>query len=130
VSISVADQQDREVHSVQVFKCVPTGLQGVCSAGDLIGTVLSNGPSLRLTPAANFEVITQEVSKTPTQVTQEFISFQQVLGTYDAGKQLYPNLPQHTENTNQNDNTNTGTTKTALGSAPAQPLEPASTSVF
>ena len=120
VSISVADQQDREVHSVQVFKCVPTGLQGVCSAGDLIGTVLSNGPSLRLTPAANFEVITQEISKTPNQVTQEFSSFQQVLGTYDAGKQLYPSLPQHTENTNPN-NTNTGATKTRLAALQYSP---------
>jgi len=131
VSISVADQQDGALHSVQVFKCVPTGLQGVCSAGDLIGTVLSTGPSLRLTPAANFEVISQEVSKTPGQVTQEFSSFQQVLGTYDAGKQLYPNLPQHTENTNPNSNTNTGTTKAAaVGSPPILPSEPPSTTVF
>ncbi|MGB6396124.1 MAG: Ig-like domain-containing protein, partial [Bradyrhizobium sp.] len=130
VSISVADQQDGQVHSVQVFKCTPTGVQGVCTAGDPIGTVASNGSTLRLTPAPNFQVTTEEASKTPTQVTQEFSSFQQVLGTYDAGKQLYPNLPQHTENTNQNNNTNTGTTKTALGSTPAQPLEPTSTSVF
>ncbi|MGB9115547.1 FecR domain-containing protein, partial [Bradyrhizobium sp.] len=130
VSISVADQQDREVHSVQVFKCVPAGQQGVCSAGDLIGTILSNGPSLRLTPAANFEVITQEIAKTPTQVTQEFSSFQQVLGTYDAGKLLYPSLPQHTENTNQNNNSNTGATKAAMGSPPMLPSEPPTTTVF
>ena len=130
VSISVADQQDQQLHSVQVFKCVPAGLQGVCSAGDLIGTITSNGPSLTLTPAANFEVITQEINKTPDQVTQEFNSFQQVLGTYDAGKQLYPNLPQHTENTNPNNNSNTGTTKTALGSTPILPSEPPTTTVF
>src|ERR1019366_9180629 len=106
VSISVADQQDQEVHSVQVYKCVPAG-QGVCSAGDLITTVASNGPSLKLTPAGNFDVTTQEVVKTPDLVTQEFSSFQQAVGTYDAGKLLYPSLPQHTENTNSNSNTGT-----------------------
>src|ERR1700733_11823380 len=41
VSISVVDQQDGQVHSVQVFQCVPAG-GGVCSSGDLIGTVSSN----------------------------------------------------------------------------------------
>jgi FecR protein len=128
VSISVADQQDQSVHSVQVFRCVPTGLQGVCGAGDLIGTVASDGPSLSLTPTGNFNVTTQEISKAPDQVTQEFSSFQQLLSTYDAGKQLYPNLPQHTENTNTN--SNTGTTKTALGSTPVLPSEPPSTTVF
>ena len=128
VSISVADQQDQTVHSVQVFRCVPLGQLGVCGAGDLIGTVASNGPALSLTPAGNFNVVTQEINKTPDQVTQEFSSFQQVLGTYDAGKQLYPNLPQHTENTNQN--SNTGTTRTALGSTPVLPSAPPSTTVF
>ena len=64
VSISVVDQQDRAVHSVEVFKCDPTlSAQGACVAGDLISTLTSNGPSLRLTPAANFEVTTQEISK-------------------------------------------------------------------
>jgi FecR protein len=130
VSISVADQQDGQVHSVQVFKCSPTGLQGVCTAGDPIGTVASNGATLTLTPAPNFQVTTQETNKTAGQVAQEFNSFQQVLSTYDAGKQQFPNLPQHTENTNQNNNSNTATTKTALGSAPAQPVELTSTSVF
>ena len=132
VSISVADQQDGQVHSVQVFRCLPsaTGLQGVCTAGDPIGTVASNGSTLRLTPGPNFQVTTQETAKTPAQTAQEFNSFQQALSTYDAGKQQFPNLPQHTENTNQNNNTNTATTKTALGSAPAQPLELTSTSVF
>ena len=130
VFISVADQQDGQVHSVQVFRCLPTNLQGVCTAGDPIGTVASNGASLRLTPGPNFQVTTQETTKSPAQTAQEFNSFQQVLSTYDAGKQQFPNLPQHTENTNQNNNTNTATTKTALGSAPAQPLELTSTSVF
>ena len=97
VSVSVVDQQDQQVHSVQVFRCVQSP-QGVCSAGDLIATVTSNGPSLTLTPAGP-NVITQEVSKSPNQVTQEFDSFQQVLNTYDTGKQQFPNLPQHTENT-------------------------------
>ena len=128
VSISVADEQDQTVHSIQVFRCVPLGQQGVCGAGDLIGTVASNGPSLSLTPAGNFNVVTQEISKTPDQLTQEFSSFQQVLGTYDAGKQLYPSLPQHTENTNQN--SNTGSTRTALGSTPVLPSAPPSTTVF
>lgn len=58
VDISVIDQQDGQVHSVQVFKCMPAGAGGSqagasCSAGDLIGTVSSNGPSLSLTPIAN-----------------------------------------------------------------------------
>src|SRR5205814_8200936 len=35
VDVSVIDQQDGQVHSVQVFKCVPTGVPGAtCSAGD------------------------------------------------------------------------------------------------
>ena len=43
VDISVIDQQDGQVHSVQVFKCVPTGVRdpqtgATCSAGDSIGT--------------------------------------------------------------------------------------------
>ena len=130
VSISVADQQDGQVHSVQVFRCLPTNLQGVCTAGDPIGTVASNGASLRLTPGPNFQVTTQETAKSPGQTAQEFNSFQQVLSTYDAGKQQFPNLPQHTENTNQNNNQTTATTRTALGSAPAQPLELTATSVF
>ena len=130
VSISVADQQDGQVHSVQVFRCLPSNLQGVCTAGDPIGTVASNGASLRLTPGPNFQVTTQETAKSPGQTAQEFNSFQQVLSTYDAGKQQFPNLPQHTENTNQNNNQTTATTRTALGSAPAQPLELTATSVF
>src|SRR3981189_730365 len=52
--ISVIDQQDGQVHAVQVFKCVPTGAAGAtCTAGDPIGTVTSNGPSLSLQPAGH-----------------------------------------------------------------------------
>ncbi len=94
VGISVVDQQDGQVHTVQVFKCVLAGVPGAaCTAGDVIGTVTSNGPSLTLTPAANFQVVAQESTKTAAQVGQEFNAFQQVLSTYDAGKQLVPNLP-------------------------------------
>ena len=94
VGISVVDQQDGQVHIVQVFKCVLSGVPGAaCTAGDVIGTVTSNGPSLTLTPAANFQVVAQEITKTAAQVGQEFNAFQQVLSTYDAGKQLVPNLP-------------------------------------
>jgi hypothetical protein len=93
VTISVVDQQDGQIHSVQVFKCVPTGTQGVCSSGDLIATVSSNGPSLSLTPTTTLDFTAQETSKTPAQIAQEFNVFQQVLSTYDAGKQLAPNTP-------------------------------------
>jgi len=127
VSISVIDQQDQQVHSVQVFACDPTGPQGICTAGSLIGVVASNGTSLKLTPTGNFTVVTQEISKTPADVGQEFASFQQVLNTYDTGKQQFPSLPQHTENTSPN--SNTGTTRTALGSTPILPTEPPSTTV-
>jgi FecR protein len=83
VSISVVDQQDGQVHAVQVFN----------TAGVLIGTVTSNGTSLTLTPAANFNVIAQESNKTPDKVAQEFNAFQQILGTYDLEKALVPSLP-------------------------------------
>ena len=109
VGISVADQQDGSVHSVQVFRCAPTSLPGVCTAGDQIGTVTSNGSALSITPGLNFQISTQEISKSPAQITQEFSTFQQVLSTYDAGKQLYPNLPQHTENLNHDNNANPNT---------------------
>ncbi len=131
VSISVADQQDGVVHAVQVFRCDPTtNIPGVCTAGDQIATVTSNGPALSITPGANFQISTQETSKTPAQVTQEFSTFQQVLNTYDAGKQIYPNLPQHTENLNRDNNTNTATTRTAAGSTPMLPSEPPATTVI
>src|SRR5258707_1418511 len=71
VSISVIDQQDGQVHAVQVFN----------TAGNLIGTVTSTGSSLTLTPTATFEVIARESNKTPAQVQQEFSAFQQVLST-------------------------------------------------
>ena len=130
VAISVADQQDGQVHSVQVFRCAPAGTTGVCTAGDPIGTVASNGPSLSLTPAGNLQVVAQEINKTPAGIAQEFNSFQQVLGTYDAGKQQFPNLPQHTENNTNQNNTNTGTTKTAMGSTPILPSDPPATTVL
>src|SRR5712692_6894816 len=87
VSISVVDQQDGQVHAVQVFN----------TAGVLIGTVTSNGTSLTLTPTATFEVIAQQSNKTPAQVAQEFNAFQQVFSTYDIGKQLAPNTPPPTD---------------------------------
>jgi FecR-like protein/Big-like domain-containing protein len=119
VAISVADQQDGRVHVVEVFNL----------AGDRIGSVSSNGPSLSVIPGANFQVTLQEIIKTTNQVAQEFSSFQQLLTTYDTGKQQFPSLPQHTENTNQN-NTNTGTTKAAVGSPPTSPSSPPVTTVF
>ena len=117
VDISVADQQDGQVHSVQVFRCAPANIPGVCTAGDPIGVVASNGPSLALTPGPNFQVTIQEISKSPAQVTQEFNAFQQVLSTYDAGKQQFPNLPQHTENNTNPDNGNPNSIHTASGSS-------------
>ena len=121
VNISVADQQDGVVHVVDVFN----------NAGDRIGAVSSNGPALSVTPGANFQVTTEEVSKTPTQVAQEFNSVQQLLATYDTGKLQFPNLPQHSENTAPDSNTNTASTKTAaVGSPPVLPSAPPSTTVF
>ncbi|MDN3278962.1 cadherin-like domain-containing protein, partial [Frankia sp. RB7] len=114
VSISVVDQQDGAVHAVQVFN----------NAGILIGTVTSNGTSLTLTPTATFDVIAQQVNKTPDQVAQEFSAFQQVLSTYDAAKQIFPNLPQHTDNSDhQNDNNNASPNSTTrfAGSPPLNP---------
>jgi hypothetical protein len=119
LSISVVDQQDNQVHAVQVYN----------PQGDLIATVTSSGSTLKLTPVAGLNAIAQESNKTPDQIAQEFNSFQQVLSTYDAAKQLFPNLPQHTENTNKND-TNPNSTKTALGSAPILPSQPPTTTVF
>jgi large repetitive protein len=83
VSVSVVDQQDGQIHAVQVFN----------TRGDLIGTVSSNGTSLTLTPAANFQVIAQESNKSPAQIAQEFNVFQQVLSTYDAFKAIAPDTP-------------------------------------
>jgi VCBS repeat-containing protein len=88
VSISVVDQQDNQIHAVQVFN----------TRGVLIGTVTSNGSILTLTPTAAFELIARESAKTLAQVAQEFATFQAVLNTYEIQKAIDPNLPQHTEN--------------------------------
>lgn len=93
VSISVVDQHDNQVHSVQVYN----------TQGALIATVSSSGSTLKLTPAGGTNLIAQESNKTTDQINQEFDVFQQVLNTYDAAKQLFPNLPQHTENKTPND---------------------------
>ncbi|SCB26755.1 FecR family protein, partial [Bradyrhizobium shewense] len=123
VSVSVADQQDGRVHSVQVFKCVPATnlLQGVCTAGDPIGIVTSDGPSLTITPTANFEVITQAVSKTPGQVAQEFNAFQQVLTTYDIGKQIAPDTPAPSDG--KRGDVDTKSLQKFAGSPPPSPTE-------
>ena len=113
VSISVVDQHDNQLHQVQVFN----------NQGVVIATVSSNGPGLSLTPAASFNVIAQESNKTPDQVAQEFNIFQQVLNTYNAAKQILPNLPQHTENTD----TSPHQTQTAVGSPPLTTETPTTT---
>lgn len=128
VSVSVADQHDGQVHSVQVFKCVPTNLlQGVCIAGDPIGIVTSDGPSLTITPAANLEVITQAISKSPSQVAQEFSAFQQVLTTYDIGKQLAPDTPPPSDG--KRGDVNTKSLQKFAGSPPPSPTEAPTTVV-
>jgi hypothetical protein len=89
VSISVLDQRDGQVHSVQVYN----------TRGVLIGTVTSNGTGLTLTPVANFEVIAQESNKTPAQIALEFNAFQTLLQTYDVGRQcfrIFRNTPKTT----------------------------------
>ena len=133
VDISVIDQRDGQVHSVQVFKCVPTGVRdpqtgATCSAGDTIATVSSNGPALSLTPTAGFDVTVQSISKTPAQVAQEFSAFQATIDTYNVQKQIDPSLPQHTEN--GGNNTNPQSTRYAsFGSTPIDPVptDPTST---
>ncbi|WP_426437758.1 nidogen-like domain-containing protein [Bradyrhizobium genosp. P] len=90
VSISVIDQHDSLLHSVQVFD----------SQGNLIGMVTSSGGSLTLTPTATFNVIAQMSDKTPAQVAAEFNAFQAALNTYELQKAIDPNLPQHTDNAN------------------------------
>ena len=127
VGISVIDQRDGQVHAVEVFKCVPTGISdplagATCSAGDRIGTVTSNGPSLSLTPAANFDVIVQQSNKTPAQVAQEFGAFQATIDTYNVQKQINPNLPQHTENGSGNNANPQQTRYAAVGSTPIDPV--------
>ena len=124
VDISVIDQQDGQVHAVDVFKCVPTGVRdpqtgATCSAGDRIGTVTSNGPSLSVTPTTNFDVTVQQNNKTPAQIAQEFNAFQATIETYNVQKQINPNLPQHTENIGGN---NPQTKYASFGSTPADPV--------
>ena len=106
VSVSVVNQRDGQVHAVQVFN----------ARGDLIGTVTSNGTSLTLRPTATFEVIAQESGKTVAQILTEFNAFQQLLSTYDLGKQLFPNTPFPTDG-RRGDNTQQPLTKFAAGSS-------------
>jgi VCBS repeat-containing protein len=102
VSVSVVNQRDGQVHALQVFN----------ARGDLIGTVTSNGSSLTLRPTASFEVIAQESNKTVAQVLTEFNAFQQLLSTYEIGKQLAPNTPFPTDG-RRGDNTQQPLTKFA-----------------
>ena len=125
VDISVIDQQDGQVHTVEVFRCVPTGVRdpqtgAACSAGALIGTVTSNGPSMSLTPTTN-DVLVQQNNKTPAQIAQEFAAYQAAIDTYNVQKQINPNLPQHTENTGGN-NANPQTKYASVGSTPSEPV--------
>ena len=127
VDISVIDQQDGQVHSVQVFKCVPTGVRdpqtgATCSAGDTIATVSSNGPSLSVTPTAGFDVTVQSINKTPAQIAQEFSAFQATIDTYNIQKQIDPNLPQHTENGGGNNANPQQTRYATFGSTPIDPV--------
>ena len=108
VSVSVANQRDGQIHAVQVFN----------ARGDLIGTVTSNGSSLTLRPTASFEVIAQESSKTVAQVLTEFNAFQQLLNTYEIGKQLFPNTPFPTDG-RRGDNTQQPLTKFGSSSSPS-----------
>ncbi|WBL77252.1 Ig-like domain-containing protein [Bradyrhizobium xenonodulans] len=116
VSISVVDQRDGALHAVQVFN----------NAGVLIGTVTSNGASLTLTPTATFDVLAQQIDKTADQVAREFNVFQQVLSTYDAAKQIFPNLPQHTDNSDRQ-NGNDANPKEVTRFASSAPLNPPGT---
>ena len=125
VSISVADQHDGQVHAVQVFKCLPTGIQEVCTAGEPIGRVTSEGATLKLTPVGNFQVTAQEIDKTTAQVAQEFTTFQQVLTTYDIGKQLAPNTPPPSDG--KRGDANPQTLQKYAGSPPPSPSAPSTT---
>jgi VCBS repeat-containing protein len=102
VSVSVVNQRDGQIHALQVFN----------ARGDLIGTVTSNGSSLTLRPTASFELIAQESNKTVAQVLTEFNAFQQLLSTYEIGKQLVPNTPFPTDG-RRGDNTQQPLTKFA-----------------
>jgi VCBS repeat-containing protein len=102
VSVSVVNQRDGQIHALQVYN----------ARGDLIGTVTSNGSTLTLRPTATFEVIAQESNKTVAQVLTEFNAFQQLLSTYEIGKQLAPNTPFPTDG-RRGDNTQQPLTKFA-----------------
>jgi VCBS repeat-containing protein len=102
VSVSVVNQRDGQIHALQVYN----------ARGDLIGTVTSNGSSLTLRPTATFELIAQESNKTVAQVLTEFNAFQQLLSTYEIGKQLFPNTPFPTDG-RRGDNTQQPLTKFA-----------------
>ena len=102
VSVSVVNQRDGQVHALQVYN----------ARGDLIGTVTSNGSTLTLRPTASFELIAQESNKTVAQVLTEFNAFQQLLSTYEIGKQLVPNTPFPTDG-RRGDNTQQPLTKFA-----------------
>src|SRR5436305_6989654 len=102
VSVSVVNQRDGQIHALQVYN----------TRGDLIGTVTSNGSMLTLRPAASFEVIAQESNKTVAQVMTEFNAFQQLLSTYEIGKQLVPDTPAPTDG-RRGDNTQQPLTKFA-----------------
>ena len=118
VDISVVDQHDGQTHAVQIFRCIlPTGIPGAaCTAGDLIGTVTSDGPSLSLTPGPNQQVVAQEINKTVAQVGQEFATFQQVISTYDTYKAIAPNTPPPSDG-RRGDANPQSTTKFASGSS-------------
>ena len=111
VSISVVDQQDGQIHAVQVFN----------TRGDVIGTVTSNGNSLTLTPTANFDVIARESNKSPAQVAQEFNVFQQVLSTYDAFKVIAPNTPPPSDGKRGDANPQSTTKYASAGSSTPPP---------
>jgi hypothetical protein len=102
VTVSVVDQRDGQIHALQVYN----------PRGDLIATVVSNGSVLTLRPTATFEVIAQESNKTVAQVLTEFNAFQQLLSTYEIGKQLVPNTPFPTDG-RRGDNTQQPLTKFA-----------------
>jgi len=65
VSISVIDQQDGQVHAVQVFN----------NAGALIGTVTSNGTSLTLTPTATSTSLRRRATRHPLRCNRNLVLF-------------------------------------------------------
>lgn len=92
VSVSVIDQRDNLTHTVEMY----------APNGTLLGIARSNGGTWVITPTASLQVLAQEIGKTPQQIAQEFAAFQTLLNTYEAAKQFFTDLPQHTEVTPQN----------------------------